>query len=74
VTTYADLADLPEEDRIAIIGSCGEEQIVGFYVEDDVKADRYLMKLLTRFRVRLVGRGPGLFPGMIFIRIGPAES
>jgi hypothetical protein len=75
VKGFADLANLPEDDRIAIIGTyAAEGRIIGFIVEDDEKADRYLTKLVARHRVRLVGRSPGPVAGSILVRIGPAES
>lgn len=52
---YADLADLPEDDRIKIIGEyamAGNQ--VGVPVDEEgpdgyAKADRYVKKLLARF-------------------------
>jgi hypothetical protein len=74
VKAFADLADLPEDERIAIIGATAAAgQIVGFVVEDDEKADRYLTKLRP-YRVRLVWRGPGPVAKTVLVRIGPAES
>lgn len=55
--TFADLADLPEDERIRIIGETAEQgQRVGFFVDDDAKADRYIEKLTKRFRVHVVDR------------------
>ena len=49
---YADLADLPEDERIAIIGRTAESgKRVAFVVEDDAKANRYMTKLAARFQV-----------------------
>jgi hypothetical protein len=57
---YADLADLPEDDRIAIIGRTAEDgQRVAFVVEDHAKADRYIDKLTKRFRVSVAKRLSG---------------
>jgi len=54
---FADLADLPEDDRIAIIGKTAEGgQRVAFVVEDHAKADRYVEKLTKRFRVSVAKR------------------
>ena len=74
---FADLADLPEDERIAIIGKVAAEgSITGFVVDDDVKADRYIRKILAlHYRVRLISRGP--FPGVdkaVLVKVGPAES
>lgn len=73
MTGFADLAHLPEDKRIEIIGSGAEDGgIIGFVVETDTKADRYLRKLLARYRVRLIGRGRGPVEGSVLVRIGPA--
>jgi hypothetical protein len=54
---FADLADLPEDERIRIIGQTAEQgQRVGFFVDDDAKADRYIQKLTSQFRVEVVDR------------------
>lgn len=73
---FADLADLPEDERIAIIGQTAEAgQIVGFFVDDDLKADRYIKKLLAGYRVRVVERAANvLVKGTVFVKVGPAES
>lgn len=43
---------------------------VGFFVDDDAKADRYLEKLQAGYAVRVISRGP--WPGgIVFCRIGP---
>lgn len=70
---YADLADLPEDDRIAIIGRTAESgQTVGFFVDDDEKADRYIKKLLASFKVRVQERKKdALVKNTVFVRIGP---
>lgn len=70
---YADLADLPEDDRIAIIGEAAASgQIVGFFVDDDEKADRYILKLLQRFKVRIIDRKPNvLVKNTVLVRVGP---
>lgn len=72
---YADLADLPEDDRIAIIGkTAATGRVVGFFVDDDAKADRYIKKLLDGHRVRVVDRQRDVIvKGTVFVRIGPAE-
>lgn len=75
MTIYADLADLPEDDRITAIGTAATAgDLVGFFVDDDEKADRYLRKLTERFPlVRVVSRGgPNDFlKGTVFVRVGP---
>jgi aconitase A len=71
MTKYADLASLPEDDRITIIGQQAEVGgLTGFFVDDDAKADRYLAKLTTRFKVELVDRHRDApVPGAVFVRI-----
>lgn len=72
---FADLADLPEDDRIDIIAQAARDgAIVGFVVEDDQKADRYVQKLRERGRTRIIGRGPGPVENTVLVRVGPAES
>jgi hypothetical protein len=57
---YADLADLSEDDRIAIIGRTAESgKRVAFIVEDDAKADRYIEKLTRQYRVSVAKRLDG---------------
>lgn len=57
---YFDLADLPEDERIAIIGRAAEQgQRVAFIVEDHAKADRYVQKLTVRFNVSVAKRIDG---------------
>jgi hypothetical protein len=73
VKAYADLADLPEDDRIRLIAQTAVATVVGFVVEDDAKADRYIEKL-SRYPVRIVGRGSGPVKGTVMVRVGPKES
>lgn len=47
-------------------------QIVGFVVEDNSKADRYVRKLGNT--VRIIDRSPGPVKNTIMVRIGPKES
>lgn len=70
---YADLADLPEDDRIRIIGeSAASGQTVGFFVDDDAKADRYIKKLLDSHRVRVIERKKDvLVKNTVFVKVGP---
>jgi hypothetical protein len=70
---FADLADLPEDERIAVIAATAQTQVVGFFVDDDVKADRYIRKLGDR--VRLIERKPDvLVKGTVFVKVGPKEN
>lgn len=63
---YADLADLPEDERICIIGECAMAgNQVGVPVDEEgsdgyEKADRYVEKLLARFPLlEFVSKGKG---------------
>ncbi|MEO5742761.1 MAG: hypothetical protein ABIS29_19410 [Vicinamibacterales bacterium] len=68
---YADLADLPEDECIALIAATAAHgHLVGVMVNDDEKADRYVEKGMAYPSVRVVDRGPGL-ANTILLRIGP---
>lgn len=68
---FADLADLPEDERIEMIGLVAEQGVrVRFIVEDDAKADRYIAKLCERFKVRVVERGE-FVKGLVCVMMGP---
>ena len=77
VKGYADLADLPEDDRITIIGeylvsgkSDGRPVLVA--VEDSAKADRYVLKLNRQFPSIVHWRFlDGLVAGTVSIQIFP---
>jgi len=67
----ADLTHLPENERIDHMGRVAAAgEVVGFFVENDAKADRYLARLLERHAIRLIWRGPGP-EGSILVKIGP---
>ncbi len=69
---YADLYALAEDDRITIIGQQVEKGLtVGFVVEDNDKADRYIEKLMNRFPVDVVARGSSPVKGTILVKVGP---
>ncbi len=71
---YADLADLPEDERIEIIArTAAAGEIVGFVVDDDPKAERYIRKL-RRFDVRVIDKKAGPVRGTVMVRVGPKES
>ena len=70
---FADIADLPEDDCIAIIAEASRTQIVGFFVDDDAKADRYIRKLGERVRV-IERKSNVLVNGTVFVKVGPRES
>ncbi len=71
---FSDLADLPEDERIQIIGAAVMAgNIIGIAIDDDdEKVARYLAKLAKRFpKVRHISTDPGLVPGTVTIRVGP---
>lgn len=71
MTAYADVADHPEDDRIRMIGKAASAgALVGFIVEDDPKADRYIAKLAKMFPlVSVVDRMPGPVKNTILVRV-----
>jgi len=72
---FADLADLPEDDRIRIAAETARHgHIVGVAVDDEPeKVARYVRKLQAR-GVRIIDQTPGPVKGAVLIRIGPQES
>jgi hypothetical protein len=69
---FADLADLSEDTRIDIIGNTASSgALVGFVVDDDEKADRYVKKLRERFKVSIIDRGAGPVANTVLVRVGP---
>lgn len=72
---YADLADLPEDERIAIIGRAAEGgKRVAFVVEDHAKADRYIEKLTSRFQVSVAKRLDGPVKDTVSIIVTPLSG
>jgi hypothetical protein len=75
---YADLADLPEDDRIALIGKAAMAgNVVAVCVDDDPtdKADRYIAKLLKRFpQLEEVERFSGPIKGVTTIKVRKKSS
>lgn len=72
---YADLGDLPEDERIALIAATAARgNVVGVVVEDDpLKVDRYVKKLMA-YPVRIIDRKVGPVKNTILVRVGPKES
>lgn len=69
-----DIAGLDEDHRVDLIGPIAESgDIVGFVVEDEAKANRYLTKLFARYRIRLIKRSPYM-AGTVLVQIGPVEN
>lgn len=69
---YADLADLSEDERVAVMGREAESgKTIAFVVENEEKADRYIRKLLLDFKVRVIDRGKGPVKGLTYVKVGP---
>lgn len=71
---YADLADLPEDDRIAIIGKTAEAgKLIAVAIDDDPKkVKRYIKKVTKRFpKARHIATLPGLVANTVTIQFGP---
>lgn len=75
---YSDLGDLPEDERIQIIGSRAIDhgEKVGFFVGDEPgKPERYIKKLREQFpAIQILYRGKGPIPGTVFITVGPQTA
>lgn len=71
MTAFVDMGDFSEDERIQTIGRTVENAggIVGFVVEDDAKADRYIKKLVKAHAVHVVDRGAGPVKGTVLVRI-----
>jgi hypothetical protein len=78
---FADLANLPEDQRIEAIGkltmegsaSSADKPIMnGFIVETPAKAARYIAKLKERFPgIRIIDQTAGPVPDTVLVRVGP---
>jgi hypothetical protein len=78
---FADLGDFDEDTRIDMIGkatmsgnqsSAEQPLVIGFVVDDHVKADRYVQKLQERFpMIRIIDRFDGPIPNAVTVRVGP---
>ena len=72
---FADLADLPEDERIRLAAhTAAHGHIVGLCTDDvPAKVARYIAKL-SRYPIRVIDQQPGPVAGVVTIRIGPKES
>ena len=72
---YADLGDLPEDERIRLAAETAlRGNVVGVVTDDEPgKPERYIRKLEAR-GVRVIDRGPGPVKNTVLIRVGPKES
>jgi hypothetical protein len=71
MTIYIDMFAAKEMDRIDAIGKAAiGGALVGFVVEDDAKADRYIAALQQRFpTVSVVDRITGPVAGTVLVRV-----
>lgn len=77
---FSDLGDLPENERINIIGktlmaapqsSADKPMIIGVVVDNETVARRYIRKIEKRFpRIKLIDHTPGPVLGTVLIRLG----
>lgn len=75
IVPYQDIAKLPEDERIVGIGRRAERGMrVTFIVETDEKADRYIEKLTSRYKVRVDTRIPGPVKGTVSVVIVRKEE
>lgn len=72
---FADLADLPEDERIRLAAATAAHgHVVGLVTDDEPgKPERYIRKLEAH-GVRVIDRGPGPVKHTVLIRVGPKES
>jgi hypothetical protein len=78
---FTDIADFDEDTRIDMIGkaamsgkqSSGEKPlIIGFVVDNHIKADRYIKKLREKFpTIRIIDRFDGPVQNTVTVRVGP---
>ena len=69
---YADLGDMEEDRRIALIGhrAVDHRESVAFVVEDFTKADRYMKKLKDKFPlIEEVERGKGPTKNTVYVKV-----
>lgn len=75
---FADLADLPEDQRIAIIAAtvADKQLTVAVALEDDAKKIARYEKKIRAARPGLldIERGPGLVPNTITLRVKPTPQ
>ncbi len=68
---FSDLHKLSESDRIKVIGHYGMQMVVGFVVDNEKKADRYIADLKVKYP-QLVIHGKAPMQGRtILVRVGP---
>ena len=72
---YADLASMPEDERLDLMGRFVTEtgKTVSIITDDEPgKPERYIKKILKRFpHLRIVERFKGPIPGVVTLNLGP---
>ena len=71
---YRDVADLPEDVRIDLIGKTAMRgKRVAFVTDSDLgKADRYVAKLLAKFpALEILSRGDGPVKDVVYVTVAP---
>ena len=70
---YLDLANLEEDKRIDMIGhrAIDHKEVVGFFVDDEQKAERYIRKLQEKFPGITVLDKQESVAGTVLVRVGP---
>lgn len=72
---YADLADMPEDQRIDVIGNMilRTGKTAAVCTDDEPgKPERYIRKILNKFPTLSIGKTvKGPTPGCVFIQVGP---
>jgi hypothetical protein len=73
MTKYADLHEISEDERIAMIAASAEQKLVGVILEKDEpeKVARYIEKLTTKYSVRHVDTVPGPLSTVVLVRFAP---
>jgi hypothetical protein len=73
MTAFADIADMPEDDRIGVIGKEAMRYggLVAFCTDSEPgKADRYVRKLLSRFpELEEIDRFNGPVDGLVTVKV-----
>ena len=68
---YADLASLPEDERIQVIVATAKAspgEVIGVFVDDEAAAGRYRSKLIAG-GLKIISVGPGVTPGTKLIKV-----
>lgn len=78
MTPYADIADLDEDNRIALIGDyvMRYRKTAAFVTDSDPgKSDRYIQKLKHRYPgINIIGLIDGPVPNTVTVKVGPPRA